>query len=92
MVEIIRKATCDRCGKECYHIEETTFNETVTASYKELGKRINYYCFHYSTISCKTYDSRFGESEEAKVDLCGSCVSELEEWLKEKKGDKSEEN
>lgn len=88
MVETIKKATCDRCGKECYHIEEKIFNKKITNPYTILGKSITKYCFHYSTISLKTHDSRYGESMGTEFDLCGSCVDELGDWLKEKEDKK----
>ena len=81
-VELIRKAVCDRCGKECYHIVEQTLNEHICEQYKIKRKRIVNNLYHYTEITLRGFDSRYGESEETTLVLCGGCVADLGEWLK----------
>lgn len=84
-VELIRKAVCDRCGKECSHITEKTIIQDVCEQYKIEKKRIVKNSYHYTEIALRGFDSRFGNSTEATFVLCGNCVKDLGEWLKANK-------
>lgn len=81
-VELIRKAVCDRCGKECYHIVEQTLNEYICEQYKIKTKRIVKSVYHYTEIALRGFDSVYGDSTEATLVLCGGCFDGLGEWLK----------
>ena len=80
-VELIRKAVCDRCGKECYHITEKTINQDVCEQYKIERKRIVENIYHYTEMKLQGYDNRFECGSDSFI-LCGNCVDELGEWLK----------
>ena len=47
-VELIRKAICDRCGKECSHTEEKTLHEDICEQYdikeKQFVKGLAFFC------------------------------------------------
>ena len=81
-IELIRKAVCDRCGKECYHITEKTINQNVCEQYKIERRRIVENTYHYTEMALTSYDSRFETGEPMKIVLCGSCINDLGEWLK----------
>ena len=81
-IELIRKAVCDRCGKECYHITEKTLNQDTLEQYKIERKRIVENIYHYTEIALTTFDSRFEVGEPMKIVLCGNCVYDLGECLK----------
>ena len=86
-VELIRKAVCDRCGRECSHIEEKILDEKICEQYDVKIKQLmplKTIAFHYTEMSLRGCDSRFGDSAETTFILCGKCVSELGEWLKNK--------
>lgn len=85
-VELIRKAVCDRCGKECYHIVETILNEETLEQYKVKRSRIVENIYHYTELSLRGYDSRFENNSETKIVLCGKCVNDLGDWLKVENG------
>lgn len=89
-VEIIRKAVCDRCGKECSHIEERTLREDFCKQYDIKVKQLKTIAFHYTEMSLRGFDSRFGDSAETTFVLCGNCVSKLGEWMKNKDVDAEE--
>lgn len=79
-VELIRKAMCDRCGKECYHLVENIISENA-------GKRkfrVTDNIYSYTEVALKCYDSRFETAEPLKIILCGSCIDELGKWITEK--------
>lgn len=82
MVLNIKKATCDRCGKECSHIVEKIFDEEACKLYNLKRKRIVENFYHYSEVSINQFDSRFEDSTPTNFTLCGECLSEFEEWLK----------
>lgn len=81
-VELIRKAVCDRCGKECYHITEKILNQDTCEQYKIERKRIVENIYYYTEVALTSYDSRFETGEPLKICLCGNCVNALGEWLK----------
>lgn len=83
-VELIRKAVCDRCGKECSHIEEKILHEDVCEQYDVKVKQFETIAYHYNEMALRGFDSRFGDSTETTFVLCGDCVSKLCEWLKNK--------
>ncbi len=83
-VELIRKAVCDRCGRECSHIVEKTLHEEVVEQYGVKIKQFKTIAFHYTEMALRGFDSRFGDSTETTFILCGKCVSSLSEWLKNK--------
>lgn len=83
-VELIRKAVCDRCGRECSHIKEKTLHEDVAEQYDVKIKQFKTIAYHYTEMALRSFDSRFGDSTETAFVLCGHCVSELGEWLKNK--------
>lgn len=83
-IEIIRKAICDRCGKDCYSIQEKTIHEKICEDYDVKVKKFSDNIFHYTEMSLRGFDSRFGNSTETTIILCGECVSSLGEWLKQK--------
>ncbi len=80
-VELIRKATCDRCGRECYNITETTFDEGVCEQVKVKRKHIVHNAYRYTEVAFRIFDSRFGESGETTFVLCDGCVDVLGKWL-----------
>ena len=83
-IEIIRKAVCDRCGKECSCVQERTIHENVSKEYNIKVKQFSDNVFHYTEMALRGFDSRFGNSTETTIILCGECVSNLGEWLKPK--------
>lgn len=83
-VELIRKAVCDRCGRECSHVQEKTLHEEVAEQYDVKIKQFKVIAYHYTEMALRGFDSLFGDSTEATFVLCGQCVSELGEWLKNK--------
>ena len=90
MVELIRKTFCDRCGKDCYSVIEKTFYEEVCHQYNIKRMRFQNNIYHYTEVSCKTFDSRFPEDvSEIKVVLCGECLNDFGEFLKIK-GEKND--
>lgn len=90
MVEVIRKAVCDRCGKDCYSVTEQTFYEEFCQQYNIKKKRVQSNFYNYTEVSCKTFDSRFPEdSREITVVLCGECLNDFGEFLKIK-GEKND--
>ena len=79
-LELIRKAVCDRCGKECYHLVENIISQNA-------GKRkfrVTNNIYSYTEIELKSYDSRFETAEPTKIILCGDCIGKLGEWLTQK--------
>ena len=84
-IELIRKAVCDRCGKACSHIEEKILHEDICEQYNIKIKQLERIAFHYTEMTLRGFDSRFGDSSETTLVLCGNCVSELGEWLKNNK-------
>lgn len=83
-VEIIRKAVCDRCGKECYSVQEKIIQQKICEDYDVRVKRFSDNIFHYTEMALRGFDSRFGDSTETTFILCGDCVSSLSDWLKNK--------
>lgn len=81
-VKIIRSAICDRCGKECYCVQEKIINEKALEQYDIKTKVITENIYHYTEISLRCFDSRFSDNEEMNFALCGKCVSELGDFLK----------
>lgn len=81
-IELIRKAICDRCGKECYHIIEKTLSQEVCEQCKIERRRIVENIYRYTEMALTSFDSRFEVGEPMKIVLCGNCVNDLGEWLK----------
>ena len=81
-IEIIRKAVCDRCGKECSCVQEKTINEKALEHYDIKTKVITENIYHYTVVSLRGFDSRFSDTTETKIILCGDCISSLSDWLK----------
>lgn len=81
-VEMIRSAVCDRCGKECSHIEERILHKDVCEQYDIAVKQLKTIAFHYTEMTLRGFDSRFGDNTETTIILCGECVSSLSDWLK----------
>ena len=81
-VHTIRSAICDRCGAECSCIHEKILNETALEHYDIKTKIITENIYHYTEISLRGFDSRFSDTTEAKIILCGDCISSLSDWLK----------
>lgn len=80
-IELIRKAVCDRCGKECSHIKETILHEDVCKEYDIKTKQISQNVFRYTEITLQSFDTNF-EGKKDNIILCGECVDSLGEWLK----------
>ena len=80
-VELIRKAACDRCGRECSHVEEKVLHEDVLEQYDVRTKVFKTIAFHYTEMKLQGYDNRFECGSDSFI-LCGNCVDELGEWLK----------
>ena len=80
-VKIIRSAICDRCGKECSCIQEKTINEKVLEHYDVKTKVITENIYHYTEVSLRDFDSRFGGIKTTFI-LCGKCISKLEDFFK----------
>ena len=85
MVEYIRKATCDRCGKECSYVEEKILKEDICEQYNIKIKTFKTIAFHYTEMLLKSVDNRFNDDTETKIILCGCCTNDLSDWLKNKK-------
>lgn len=86
-VEIIRKAVCDRCGKDCSCVREKIIHENNTEEFEEKIIRFSDNFFHYTEMALRGFDSRFGDSTETTIILCGECVSSLSDWLKKQQID-----
>lgn len=82
-VELIRKAICDRCGKECSNIEEKTLHEDICEQYDIKVKQLVKNVFHYTEMTLQGFDNRF-ECRKNTIILCGECVDSLGEWMKNK--------
>ena len=73
-VEIIRKAICYRCGKDCYEIMKGKTTDERT---------IDRYVYSFFELQSKFYSSiRPDSGGSFKVCLCGTCYYEFGEWLK----------
>lgn len=81
-IEIIRKAICDRCGKDCSCVQEKTIHEKICEDYDLKVKRFSDNIFHYTEMSLRGFDNRFSDTTETKIILCGDCISSLSDWLK----------
>ena len=72
-------ATCDKCGRECSHITEKTF-EIPNGKKTQVANNF----FSYWEIILESHDSRFGNGERYKFVLCGDCSQRLVEWIGDK--------
>lgn len=81
-VKTIRSAICDRCGEKCSYVQEKTINEKALEHYDIKTKIITGNTYHYTEVSLRGFDSRFGDSTETTFVLCGDCVSKFGDFLK----------
>ena len=81
-IETIRTAVCDRCEKECSSVQEKTISEKALEHYDIKTKIITENIYYYTEMSLRGFDSRFGDSTETTIILCGDCISSLSNWLK----------
>lgn len=80
-LKLFRQAICDRCGKSCSFISESILREYKTKERDTKIKQINTNAYHYTEIIAVGYDHRF-ERKKHNFILCGSCINEFEEFLK----------
>ena len=69
-------ATSDKCGRECSHITEKTF-EIENGTKKQIVNNF----FSYWEITFEHNDSRFDFIGKHKTILCPSCNQKLVEWI-----------
>lgn len=88
-VELIRKAVCDRCGRECSYIEEKTLHEEVCEHYDVKVNQFYNNKFHYTEMTLQGFDDRFDCRKDTFI-LCGLCVFKLGKWLENKEIEEGE--
>lgn len=86
-VQLIRDATCDRCGKKCSHISEKIYKHIDDEVANRQLKHIESFHYHYNEIHIKFFDDRFPDTESASVVLCGDCMSLFSNWLRNKENE-----
>ena len=88
-LQIIKKATCDRCGRKCSHISETTYKQISDEAVDRNFKHIESFHFHFTELELNFCDDRFSETASAKTILCGECTESLKNWLRNKENELS---
>ena len=88
-VQLIRDATCDRCGKKCSHISEKIYkhidNEVADCNLR----RIESFHYHYTQLEMNFCNDRFPEKSSAEIILCGECTESFSDWLRNKENELS---
>lgn len=76
--KLIRKVTCDRCGKSCSSYTERTIG--IDDGVEKIFMNNSY---SYTKMILQGFDSRF-ECQKSETVLCNECLNKLGEWLKVK--------
>ena len=88
-LQIIKNATCDRCGRKCSHISERTYKQISNEAADCNLKHIESFHFHFTELELNFYDDRFPEESSAKTILCGECTESFSSWLRNKENELS---
>ena len=88
-LQIIKKATCDRCGRKCSHISEKTYKQISDEAADCNLKHIESFHYHYTQLEMNYCDDRFPEEASAEIILCGECTELFNVWLRNKENELS---
>ena len=88
-LQIIKKAVCDRCGRKCSYLSETTYKQIDDEVANCKFKYVEASHYHFTELELKFCDDRFPEESSAKTILCGECTESLKKWLMNKENELS---
>lgn len=81
-LQIIKDATCDRCGRKCSHISERIYKQLTNEVADCNLKHIESFHFHFTELELKFADDRFPRESPVKIILCGECTDSFSQWLR----------
>ena len=86
-LQIIKDATCDRCGRKCSHISERIYKQIGDEAADCNLKHIESFHFHFTELELNFCDDRFPGNTSAKIILCEECTGSLKNWLRNKENE-----
>lgn len=83
--EYIKRAICDKCGKECNYISESTSNKKGCSDLNLREEEKFEKIYSYVQVNMRGINDRLGRGKETIIVLCKQCANDLKKWATPKK-------